>query len=124
MSMWSFLFVITALLAAVAALIFQPYEVPFHWKVIIAFTEGIAGGAMLACIAAVMLPEAYQMQGDTIGLLAVAGFLTSVLVKVFGGMANEYDDDIDKTTEHGTAALMLRSLATHAGQSFRSPPAF
>lgn len=116
MSMWTALFIITATLAALAAFVFPPGDVPFHWKLIIAFTEGLAGGAMLACIAAVMLPEAYQMQGDTIGLLAVAGFLTSVLVKVFGGVANEYDDDIEATA---VASLVARSLATHAGQAFR-----
>jgi len=118
MGMWTSLFVITAALAALAAFLFPPGDVSFHWKLIIATTEGVAGGAMLACIAAVMLPEAYQMQGDTIGLLAVAGFLVSVLVKVFGGVANEYDDDIDKTAEAGhVASLLLQSVATHVGQT-------
>jgi len=109
MGLWTSLFVITAVLAALAAFVFPPGEVPFHWKILISFTEGIAGGAMLACIAAVMLPEAYQMQGDLVGLLTVAGFLVSVLVKVFGGVASEYDDNIDKASH-----VALLALGRHA----------
>lgn len=90
LSMWSFLFVITAVLAAVAAYAVPQGELPLHWRMFIAVIEGIAGGAMLACITAVMLPEAYHMEGDVTGLISVAGFLTSVLIKVFGGVANEW----------------------------------
>merc|ERR1719272_453181 len=38
MGMWTSLFIITAALAAIAAFVFPVGDVPFHWKLIIAFT--------------------------------------------------------------------------------------
>jgi len=57
----------------------------------IALVEGITGGAMIACISSVMLPEAFQRADKTgpfwsqSGFLCTAGFLLSVSLKaVFG----------------------------------------
>lgn len=57
----------------------------------IAFVEGITGGAMLACISSVMLPEAFERAGKEgpfytqSGFLSVSGFLLSVALKAFLG---------------------------------------
>ena len=44
--------------------------------------EGFAAGAMLTMIAETMLPEAYEHGGAIVGLATLAGFLTTLLVKV------------------------------------------
>merc|ERR1719263_443771 len=57
----------------------------------IALVEGITGGAMIACISAVMLPEAFESAGKTgpfytqSGFLCAAGFLMSVALKALFG---------------------------------------
>lgn len=57
----------------------------------IALTEGITGGAMLACIAGVALPEAFERGGKSgpvvsqSGFLCVCGFILSVFLKTFFG---------------------------------------
>merc|ERR1719201_1819541 len=79
----------TGCLACIACMLYPVGDVPFWVHIFSAAIEGLAGGAMLACIAAVMLPEAYEMQGDVVGLLCVTGFLLAVLIKVFGGVASE-----------------------------------
>lgn len=87
--MWLILMLMTGSLACVACMLYPVGDVPFWVHLFSAAVEGLAGGAMLACIAAVMLPEAYEMQGDIVGLLCVTGFLLAVLIKVFGGVASE-----------------------------------
>jgi hypothetical protein len=99
MGMWTALMVITGVLAALACaglLYFAGKaaatgEMPFHIAMVIAVVEGIAGGAMIACIAAVMLPEAFGRKHQTnilmdSGFLCTAGFLCAVLIKVMGGV--------------------------------------
>lgn len=56
----------------------------------VAAVEGVAGGAMIACIAAVMLPEAFERSNKDVlylssGFLCTTGFLVAVLLKVLGG---------------------------------------
>jgi len=97
--MWSALCLMTGILAglACAALLWvagdaaASGEMPFHITMTIAVVEGIAGGAMIACIAAVMLPEAFGRKSATnllldSGFLCTAGFLCAVLIKVMGGV--------------------------------------
>merc|ERR1719310_2112455 len=74
-------------------------------EMIAASIEGLAGGMMLAMIASVMLPEAFNMAkkstnpfnnmvaeeyhhhgADVPGVLCVAGFLVAVGMKVTGGV--------------------------------------
>jgi len=90
LGLWTLLLVLTAGLAGLAALAYPRSGAPFHWRLAVAAIEGVAGGAMLACIAAVMLPQAYHLQGDAVGVLVVAGFITSVLVRLFGGVVSEH----------------------------------
>merc|ERR1719356_1490252 len=44
----------------------------------VSLVEGFTGGAMLSCIAAVMLPEAQEQVGKDGSLLYSAGFLTTL----------------------------------------------
>lgn len=67
------------------------HELPLEVKIGIALVEGFTGGAMIACISAVMLPEAFERADKTgpissqSGFLCTLGFLFSVALKaVFG----------------------------------------
>jgi len=46
---------------------------------IITLVEAIAGGGILAMVASVMMPEAYEDGGAEVGLATIAGFLTAFL---------------------------------------------
>lgn len=90
LSMWTFCFVLTAILAMVScALCPADLEVHLGIRAGECFIEGLAGGAMLACVTSVMLPEAFAIHNDYIGLLCLFGFLSSVLLKVTAGVASE-----------------------------------
>lgn len=66
-------------------------NLPFSCHMFMALAEGIASGAMIACIASVMLPEALAMSGKdgsiliSSGFLCVCGFLLSVTLKAIVG---------------------------------------
>eukprot|EP00746_Dinoflagellata_sp_MGD_P031116 gnl/MRDRNA2_/MRDRNA2_173973_c0_seq1.p1 gnl/MRDRNA2_/MRDRNA2_173973_c0~~gnl/MRDRNA2_/MRDRNA2_173973_c0_seq1.p1 ORF type:complete len:183 (+),score=19.28 gnl/MRDRNA2_/MRDRNA2_173973_c0_seq1:1-549(+) len=91
-SMWTLLTLMTGGLACLACICYPVGDVPFWVHVFSAAIEGLCGGAMLACIAAIMLPQAYEMQGDIIGLICVTGFLLAVLIKVYGGVVSEWGE--------------------------------
>lgn len=66
-------------------------DLPMSVLLGIALVEGITGGAMIACISSVMLPEAFERAGKSgpfysqSGFLCTSGFLLSVALKaVFG----------------------------------------
>merc|ERR1719197_985966 len=104
--MWTLPCVMTGSLAALAAFCIparmqDSLEVEMAGAVI----EGLAGGMMLAMIASVMLPQAFNMAkeaenpfnklnpdhkghhgGDIPGVACVAGFLLAVAMKVLGGV--------------------------------------
>mmetsp|Transcript_17769 Transcript_17769/g.49265 ORF Transcript_17769/g.49265 Transcript_17769/m.49265 type:complete len:418 (-) Transcript_17769:104-1357(-) len=62
-------------------------SLPLSVLFLIAHIEGLTGGAMLACISSVMLPESFERAGKdgsllcSSGFLCTAGFLTSVFLK-------------------------------------------
>lgn len=66
-------------------------ELPLGVKVGISAVEGITGGAMIACIASVMLPEAFERAGKSgpfysqSGFLCLSGFLLSASLKALFG---------------------------------------
>jgi len=108
--MWSALCLLTGVLAGLACYLLlwlvgdaaKSGEMPFHISMLIAVVEGIAGGAMIACIAAVMLPEAFGRKHKTnllmdSGFLCTAGFLCAVLIKVVGGYVTS--DDVKQASE-------------------------
>lgn len=113
--MWVVLMLMTGCLACIACMLYPVGDVPFWIHILSAAIEGLAGGAMLACIAAVMLPEAYEMQGDVVGLLCVTGFLLAVLIKVFGGVASEITSGTwaDKHIKHPERELAKGHASEH-----------
>merc|ERR1719387_2503242 len=95
--MWSFLCCLTGALCAAACFLLQTMSPDGTLSLTMVFAvsvvEGLAGGAMIACIAAVMLPDAYQRSVKhspvlSSGFLCTAGFLVSVAMKVLGGDVN------------------------------------
>lgn len=103
-SMWALLFVFTGIIASLTAFLLPDdmlakrhapggpiYQRKYSYlRSVGAFIEGIAGGAMLACVANVMLPDAYHKRGDMVGMVMLLGFLMAVLLKVFGGYMEMY----------------------------------
>jgi hypothetical protein len=104
--LWTIPCVMTGTLAALAA-----YMIPANMQdsleveITAAVIEGLAGGMMLAMIASVMLPQAFNMAkeaenpfnkhdpehkghhgGDIPGVACVSGFLLAVAMKVLGGV--------------------------------------
>lgn len=63
------------------------YELPLMMQLFVAMVEGITGGAMMACISSVMLPEAFERAGEdgalmmSSGFLCTCGFLLAVFLK-------------------------------------------
>jgi zinc transporter ZupT len=100
LSMWTLCFVLTALLAmASCAMCPANLQVHIGLRALECFIEGLAGGAMLACVTAVMLPEAFAIHKDFIGLLCLFGFLTSVVLKVTAGVASELATKVHPLSE-------------------------
>lgn len=66
-------------------------QLPESVKIGISAVEGITGGAMIACIASVMLPEAFERAGKNgpfysqSGFLCLSGFLLSASLKALFG---------------------------------------
>jgi len=132
MGMWTFLMLMTGILAALACagLLYFAGEaaaaghMPFHIAMVIAVVEGIAGGAMIACIAAVMLPEAFGRKHESSllmdpGFLCTAGFLVAVLIKVIGGVVTA--ESIKEGTEkvhHEHAHIATEAFSTSSLQGF------
>jgi len=52
---------------------------------VIAATEAVAAGAILAMIADTMIPEAFEVARDYAGLITVAGFLSAFALSKLGG---------------------------------------
>jgi len=70
--LWTLL-IITGVVAAALGNVFLLTASP----VIISSVEAIAGGAILAMVASVMMPEAYEDGGSEVGLATIAGFLVT-----------------------------------------------
>ena len=54
-------------------------------KEVIAATEAVAAGAILAMISDTMMPEAFEVAHDFAGLITVAGFLAAFVLSKLGG---------------------------------------
>jgi zinc transporter, ZIP family len=52
---------------------------------VVAATEAVAAGAILAMIADTMIPEAFEVAHDYAGLITVAGFLAAFVLSKLGG---------------------------------------
>mmetsp|Transcript_88057 Transcript_88057/g.222267 ORF Transcript_88057/g.222267 Transcript_88057/m.222267 type:complete len:339 (-) Transcript_88057:166-1182(-) len=90
--MWVLVFLLTGLCAALPPICVPAAaeHAPLYMKAVGDVLEGLAGGSMMASILSLMLPEAYIILGDLAGLLATAGFLFAVVLKVFSGLISEY----------------------------------
>lgn len=96
-SMWTGLCVMVGVLAGISCYTLQHFfptyphgDLPQSLLISVAVIEGITGGAMISCIATVMLPEAFARSGGranplitSSGFLCTAGFLTAVTMKAF-----------------------------------------
>lgn len=103
LSLWTGLCIFVGLLCgASCALMLCAYpeyavgkQLPPTGGFVVALIEGISGGAMLACISAVMLPEALKRSGKDVplwrssGCLCVMGFLLSVGLEVISTSETE-----------------------------------
>lgn len=93
--MWTFLCVLVGVVAGIACwcllALYPGYAtgepLPLPVLMGISSIEGLTGGSMIACIAAVMLPEAFERMGKepplllSSGFMCAVGFLTAVLLK-------------------------------------------
>ena len=52
---------------------------------VIAATQAVAAGAILAMIADTMIPEAFEVAHDYVGIITVAGFLAAFTLSKLGG---------------------------------------
>jgi len=95
-SMWTGLCLMVGALAGASCYALQFFfpkypggDLPEWLLISVAVVEGITGGAMISCIATVMLPEAFARGGrmgpliTSSGFLCTAGFLMAVAMKAF-----------------------------------------
>lgn len=73
-TLWSLL-VLAAALAAALGSVFLAGAPP----VLLTLVGAVAGGGILAMVASVMMPEAYEDGGSTVGMATIVGFLTAFL---------------------------------------------
>jgi ZIP family zinc transporter len=73
-----------ALISGVASLIGYGVFASFSAEVIAA-TEAVAAGAILAMLSDTMVPEAFEVAHDYAGLITVAGFLSAFILSKLGG---------------------------------------
>lgn len=89
--LWTALGILIAVAAAIIAGVLPSGDAqPLGIQIFSSVLEGVASGAWLACITGVMLPKAYEARGSQIGLLVTVGFLGAVVVRIFGGLAEEW----------------------------------
>jgi CRP-like cAMP-binding protein len=73
-TLWGLL-VLASTLAAVAGSVFLSSAPPL----VLTLVGSVAGGGILAMVASVMMPEAYEDGGPSVGLATIAGFLSAFL---------------------------------------------
>jgi ZIP family zinc transporter len=78
--LWSSIAVISSIAAMVGYMFFSGFS-----PEVIAATEAVAAGAILAMLADTMVPEAFDVAHDYAGLITVAGFLSSFILSKFNG---------------------------------------
>jgi len=103
-SMWTGLCVMVGALAGASCYLLQLFfpsyphgDLPQTLLIGVAVVEGLTGGAMISCIATVMLPEAFARSSGrdgwlitSSGFLCTAGFLTAVTMKAFEHHYNQH----------------------------------
>jgi zinc transporter, ZIP family len=79
-SLWTGIAVILGLASLAGYTAFASFSVE-----VIAATQAVAAGAILAMIADTMIPEAFELVHDYAGLITVAGFLAAFALSKLGG---------------------------------------
>lgn len=74
LGLWSFLVFISALAAGLANIFLSGAH-----PAMLTAAGSVAGGGILAMVASVMMPEAYENGGPAVGLATIAGFLTALM---------------------------------------------
>jgi ZIP family zinc transporter len=78
--LWTGIALISGLSSLVGYTVFSGFS-----QEVIAATEAVAAGAILAMIADTMMPEAFEVARDYAGLITVCGFLASFVLSKLGG---------------------------------------
>jgi ZIP family zinc transporter len=78
--LWTGIAVISGIAAWVGYALFSGFS-----REVIAATEAVAAGAILAMISDTMIPEAFEVAHDFAGLITVAGFLAAFILSKLGG---------------------------------------
>ena len=83
--LWGSLVFIGAFCAAIGNIALPDAPIEF-----LAICEAVSGGAILALVAQVMFPHAYEEGGDSVGLTTIAGFAIAFLLSALEivGMAH------------------------------------
>ncbi len=79
LGLWTGLMVASGVFGAIGNIFFATAP-----PTVTAFANAIAGGGILAMLAATMMPEAYEEGGPMVGLATIAGFLSALLFFTIG----------------------------------------
>jgi zinc transporter, ZIP family len=79
-SLWAGIAVVSGMASLVGYAVFAGFS-----NEVIAATEAVAAGAILAMISDTMMPEAFEVAHDYAGLITVAGFLSAFVLSKLGG---------------------------------------
>lgn len=78
--LWTAIAVVSGIASLIGYSVFAGFS-----EGVIAATEAVAAGAILAMIADTMIPEAFEVAHDYAGLITVAGFLAAFVLSKLGG---------------------------------------
>jgi len=78
--LWSGIALVSGVAALIGYVLFSGFS-----NEVIAATQAVAAGAILAMIADTMIPEAFEVAHDYAGLITVAGFLSAFILSKLGG---------------------------------------
>lgn len=110
--MWSGLCILVGALAGISCFLLHFFlpsyphgDLPQGCLLTVSLVEGLTGGAMIACISTVMLPEAFQRAGKgalwaSSGFLCTAGFLIAVVLKALEHHYNNTHGDVPDMYGH------------------------
>eukprot|EP00930_Biecheleria_cincta_P071240 TRINITY_DN58755_c0_g1_i1.p1 TRINITY_DN58755_c0_g1~~TRINITY_DN58755_c0_g1_i1.p1 ORF type:complete len:384 (+),score=83.12 TRINITY_DN58755_c0_g1_i1:66-1154(+) len=91
MAAWTVLMAITGMTGWLTASILGGVDLDgFGAHVTTGAVEGLAAGAMMMMIVSVMIPEAFEVEGDVSSMFIIIGFLISIGVRVVGGSVEHF----------------------------------
>lgn len=91
MTAWTVLMTITGMTGWLTASILSGVDLDsFGAHMTTGAVEGLAAGAMMMMIVSVMIPEAFEVEGDVSSMFIIIGFLISIGVRVLGGSVEHF----------------------------------